>query len=171
MNNKKESEYKAFNLKREYNGYTGEEKYAIATDLPEEELRRKYGTKLKKYEPFIVVTWAVGEVFTESASNETKDRIRVAQGALVYASEYIDEFGRDNTSIAACNLRDRNESILEALNGLKKVQRDRVIAKVVYGYSVKEIANMYGCSASAISQDINNGIRKLRTVLDELEVS
>ena len=42
---------KVLNLAKEYEGYTGEEKYAIITDLSEEELNLCFKEELEKYRP------------------------------------------------------------------------------------------------------------------------
>ena len=46
-------EYTVINLIAEYEGRIAEFKYAVSSALPEEKLRKKYGTELKRYEPFL----------------------------------------------------------------------------------------------------------------------
>lgn len=50
------------NLSYEYPGYTGEEKWAIITDLTEEELIEKYEEIISSYRPFIVLSSMFGSV-------------------------------------------------------------------------------------------------------------
>ena len=44
---------KLINLRYEYHGYTGTEKWAIVTELAEEELWVKYPDVIRRYTPFI----------------------------------------------------------------------------------------------------------------------
>lgn len=53
---------KLINLRYEYHGYTGTEKWAIVTELAEEELWVKYPDVIRRYTPFILLSMAQGEV-------------------------------------------------------------------------------------------------------------
>ena len=44
---------KLMNLKYEYDGYTGTEKWAVITELTEEELWDKYPDIISRYTPFV----------------------------------------------------------------------------------------------------------------------
>ena len=44
---------KLINLKYEYNGYTGDEKWAIITELSVKELWEKYPLVIERYSPFV----------------------------------------------------------------------------------------------------------------------
>ncbi len=57
---------KLINLRYEYHGYTGTEKWAIVTELAEEELWVKYPDVIRRYTPFILLSMAQGEVIDES---------------------------------------------------------------------------------------------------------
>lgn len=63
-------------LDREYNGFIGDQRWAIITDLSEEELRRKYVDVLGKYIPYILLSKAQGEPILESIRNNHKHEIR-----------------------------------------------------------------------------------------------
>ena len=47
---------KLINLRYEYHGYTGTEKWAIVTELAEEELWVKYPDVIRRYTPFILLS-------------------------------------------------------------------------------------------------------------------
>ena len=56
---------KLINLKYEYNGYTGDEKWAIITELSVKELWEKYPLVIERYSPFVHLSIAQGEVIDE----------------------------------------------------------------------------------------------------------
>ena len=64
---------KLINLRYEYHGYTGTEKWAIVTELAEEELWVKYPDVIRRYTPFILLSMAQGEVITEYQNYEAKN--------------------------------------------------------------------------------------------------
>ena len=65
-------EYTVINLIAEYEGRIAEFKYAVSSALPEEKLRKKYGTELKRYEPFLYLTADQGQAIMESIRNNDK---------------------------------------------------------------------------------------------------
>ena len=56
---------KLINLKYEYDGYTGTEKWAIITELTEEELWDKYPDIIGRYIPFVLLSVAQGKVIID----------------------------------------------------------------------------------------------------------
>ena len=63
---------KLINLKYEYNGYTGDEKWAIITELSVKELGEKYPFVIERYSPFVHLSIAQGEVIDDANRNEDK---------------------------------------------------------------------------------------------------
>ena len=63
---------KLINLKYEYNGYTGDEKWAIITELSVKELWEKYPLVIERYSPFVHLSIAQGEVIDDTNRNEDK---------------------------------------------------------------------------------------------------
>lgn len=63
---------KLINLKYEYNGYTGDEKWAIITELSVKELGEKYPLVIERYSPFVHLSIAQGEVIDDANRNEDK---------------------------------------------------------------------------------------------------
>ena len=57
---------KLINLKYEYNGYTGDEKWAIITELSVKELWEKYPIVIERYSPFVHLSIAQGEVIDDA---------------------------------------------------------------------------------------------------------
>ena len=63
---------KLINLKYEYNGYTGDERWAIITELSVKELGEKYPLVIERYSPFVYLSIAQGEVIDDANRNEDK---------------------------------------------------------------------------------------------------
>lgn len=62
---------KLINLKYEYNGYTGDEKWAIITELSVKELWEKYPLVIERYSPFVHLSIAQGEVIDDANRKRT----------------------------------------------------------------------------------------------------
>ena len=63
---------KLINLKYEYNGYTGDEKWAIITELSVKELWEKYPLVIERYSPFVHLSIAQGEVIDDASETLIK---------------------------------------------------------------------------------------------------
>ena len=66
------SECKVINLKYEYEGYTGEEQWAVITELSEKELFEKYPDIISHYIPFVLLSVEQGKAVYEFRRNESK---------------------------------------------------------------------------------------------------
>ena len=73
MSNKDKKEYKALDIKYQYDNYTGTEKWIIISDLSDEELLSKY-PDTEQYIPFIRLAPEQGEVLLEA--NRNMDKLR-----------------------------------------------------------------------------------------------
>ena len=82
-----QEECKVINMKYEYNGYTGNEQWAIISELTEGEILEKYLPLLSGYFPFIVLSPAFGEVRDEVRRNEKKHRMRAIRSVDSYNFE------------------------------------------------------------------------------------
>ena len=78
---------KLINLRYEYSGFTGTEKWAIVTELSEEALWDKYPDIISRYMPFILLSMAQGEVISESHRNNDKYEKRSKRTIDVYGYE------------------------------------------------------------------------------------
>lgn len=76
---------KLINLRYEYHGYTGTEKWAIVTELAEEELWVKYPDVIRRYTPFILLSMAQGEVITEYQNYEAKENYTYDRSSYIIA--------------------------------------------------------------------------------------
>lgn len=81
------SECKVINLRFEYIGYNGAEKYAIVTDLTKEELLAKYPDVICRYTPFIHLSITHGEVIREFHRNNDKFQKRDKRNHDLYGYE------------------------------------------------------------------------------------
>ena len=66
-------------MRYEYDGYIGNEQWAIISELTEKEILEKYRPIVSDYIPFIVLTPAFGEVRDEYRRNEKKFQMRAAR--------------------------------------------------------------------------------------------
>lgn len=96
------TECKLINLKYEYQGYTGTEKWAVVSELSEKELFEKYPDVISRYTPCVLLSVEQGEVIAEAKRNDDKyekrsSRIDLDEGVidvnhtLVYYEHRSDE--------------------------------------------------------------------------------
>ena len=89
LNNKKgrdDKKYKVINLKYEYEGYEGSEKWAIISELSEEELFGLYPDEMRRYSPFVLLSVEQGKVISDFKANEDKHRLKQQLFAQAIAS-------------------------------------------------------------------------------------
>lgn len=131
---------KLINLRYEYKGYTGTEKWAIVTELAEEELLVKYPDVIRRYTPFILLSMAQGEVITEYQNYEARERMRKLLFGHAFDindgefEEHHPELAVDTDPVEEIMLRDNIERLRSALCYLSETQKRRVINSVVYTY-------------------------------------
>ena len=144
---------KLINLRYEYSGFTGTEKWAIITELSEEALWDKYPDVISRYTPFILLSMAQGEVISESHRNNDKYEKRSKRTIDVYGYEddifeqfhpksiapFIDPFDKaeeEQIEEAKEKLRQLELSkVRQALSMLQPVQRERLLKSVLLGIS------------------------------------
>ena len=142
---------KLINLRYEYHGYTGTEKWAIVTELAEEELWVKYPDVIRRYTPFILLSMAQGEVIDESYRNNDKYEKRAKRTIDVYGYEddISEQFHRELITPFVDPFEQAEEERIEeekeqlrqleiakvrkVLEMLKPVQRERLIKAILLG--------------------------------------
>ena len=94
---------KLINLKYEYNGYTGDEKWAIITELSVKELWEKYPLVIERYSPFVHLSIAQGEVIDDANRNEDKYAKRSSRtlDCYGYDDEMSSQFHKELTAVLA----------------------------------------------------------------------
>ena len=163
---------KLINLRYEYHGYTGTEKWAIVTELAEEELWGKYPDIIRRYTPFILLSMAQGEVIDESYRNNDKYEKRAKRTIDVYGYEddISEQFHRELITPFVDPFEQAEEERIEeekeqlrqleiakvrkVLEMLKPVQRERLIKAILLGMSSRKIAKEEGVYYSVVDKSI-----------------
>lgn len=178
-------ECKLIYLDREYNGFIGDQRWAIITDLSEEELRRKYVDVLGKYIPYILLSKAQGEPILESIRNNHKHEIRSKRTTepFDYDDELLPLFHSELLSFV--DPLEEKEKIIERLKEehaldeliikvqkvlslMKPIQRDRLIKNVVRGLSSRKIAKEEGVNYSTVDKSIKAAKKNFRRIFEKL---
>lgn len=124
-------ECKLINLNYEYPQYTGEEKWAIISDLTEEDIMRKYAELIQPYSPFLLLNSAFGEVRKDYIRNEKKHQMRAIRSIHIF--DVDEEFEEHHPEVAIQSYEDEYEHQVEieklhqAIQKLKPIQKERII--------------------------------------------
>lgn len=164
---------KLINLRYEYSGFTGTEKWAIVTDLTENELQSKYTDVIRKYTPFVLLSVAQGEVITEYQNAEAKERMRklrythpfdITDGE--FEEHHPELVVKENILEQIC-LQEEKQLIREAIDKLTDIQKRRIITYYFEDKSIREIAATEGVNISKIEKSISLALKKLKFFLSE----
>ena len=163
-------ECEVIDLRYEYSGYTGFEKYAIITGLTEEELYEKYAELIQGYKPFLLLTPDFGEVRDEFRRNEKKHQMRAIRSvdAFSYDDEVITAFHPELiTGDFTLQLIERElyAEIKTLVNKLPEKQRRRIEQYYYENKTLREIAEIEGVHYSNIKHILDNAIKNLRNNL------
>ncbi len=177
---------KLINLKYEYTGYTGQEKWAIITELSEEELQKKYPDIISRYTPFVLLSMAQGVVIEDARRNDDKYEKRAKRTFDVYGYEddmteqfhkelltfFEDPFEKaESERLAEEKERLRQEEskkVRLTLNLLKPKQRDRLIKVVLLGMSSRKIAKEEGVNYSVVDKSIAAAKKNFKRIYENL---
>ena len=142
-----DTECKVIDLVKEYGGessYTGEEKFAIATNLPEKVLMKHFSTELEQYSPFVIITTEMYDAISECNANDNRERIRCIKFHEVMTQDLeaslIDEF---SSPVRICESKYIYSLIRDRISELPELERSR-LNQFVRGYTAKEIAEREG---------------------------
>ena len=168
-----QNECKVINLKYEYEGYTGEEQWAIITELSEKELFEKYPDIISRYIPFVLLSVEQGKAVYEFRRNESKfyKRSLNNEDAFGYDDELIgifhsevfvpDFFEQKITEEYEENRYQLKMKLLDkALSSLTEKQYKYLITRYVANKSAREIAEAEGVSHQAIEKHLNAAVKK-----------
>ena len=182
INKSFKQECKIINLATEYKGYTGTERYAIVTDLSEEELNSRYGEEIKPYRPFVILTRQMGLAIRIHQRNEDKYKKRNARGTRTITCVEEDESSinslavedeqtvRDAEAEEAEASRRINTVSKKALVELTALQRKYLIRHFVDKKSYREIGKEEGKSKETIRIICKAALKKYIKVVKKLEV-
>lgn len=170
---------KLINLRYEYSGYTGTEKWAIVTELSEEELRTIYPDIISRYIPFILLSMAQGEVIDESYRNNHKHEMRTKRTVDVFGYEddiseqfhrelitpFIDPFEKVEEEKT---FLEKMEKVRLVLGLMKPIQKQRLIKAVVLGLSSRKIAKEEGVNYSVVDKSIAVAKKNFKKIYENL---
>lgn len=177
---------KLINLRYEYKGYTGTEKWAVVTELTEKKLRKKYPDIIKRYTPFVLLSMAQGEVINESDRNDDKYEKRAKRTLDVYGYEddISEQFHRELITPFADPFEQAEEEQLEiekeqlrrmeiakvrkVLEMMKPIQKERLCKVVLMGLSSRKIAQEEGVNYSAVDKSIAAAIKNFKKYYENL---
>ena len=167
MNNK---DYELISLEVEYPGIQGGCRWAVATDLSNDELFQKYGEELAMYKPLLLITKEQSEVFKEYHRNDKKHEMR---GLRCHDPRgYLEGF---EWSQHAVNIISSGLEIDDVLNAvylkfafqqLSRIQQLRVGLYFFLEMTEEEIAKLEGVSHQAVHKSIAEAIKAMRYMLD-----
>lgn len=179
LNEEFQSECKVINLKYEYEGYIGEEQWAIVSELTEKELFEKYPDIVSHYIPFVLLSVEQGKAVYEFRRNESKfykrslnnedafgyddELIGVFHSEVVvpgFVEQQITEEYEENRYQLKMKLLDK------ALSSLTEKQYKYLIARYVANKSAREIAKEEGVSHQAIEKHLNTAIKKVKKIFE-----
>lgn len=164
------NECKIINLKYEYKGYTGKEKWAIISDLTESEIIEKYIPFVQEYIPFIVLPLYYEDICNEYRRNENKHFMRASRSIEPF--NYEDgEMEQHHPELVSNLLEEsffRSEKERElriAISKLKLIQRERLIKYYFEGQNTHQIADNEGVSHQTVSNSISSALKNLKKLL------
>ena len=162
------NECKVINLKYEYKGYTGSERWAIITELAEEEIWIKYPDVIRRYSPFILLSIAQGEVITEYQKYEARERMRKLHYGHAFDINDGDfeihhpELVVEVDPVEEIMLQDNIKKLQKAIYCLSETQKRRIIKYFFYNQSFEKIADEEGVDFTSVRESVNSAIKKLR---------
>lgn len=162
------SECKLINLKYEYKGYTGNEKFAIITELSEEELKQKYPDIIERYVPFLLLSMKHGEVIAEAHRNDDKFAKRAKRHGSLFDindgcfEEHHPELAVNDDIIEAIEFEEQIDQLYEYINRLDETLKRRLTKHYLEEKSMTQIALEEGVSRVAIKKSITLAIKKLK---------
>ena len=165
--NNENKEYELINLEFEYPGINGGVKWAVISDLPMEELMRKYGAELEHYSPVILLSVEQGEAFKEFHKNEHKHDVRDLRHKVPvnydenlqgYLQPLYDIAPIDNEAVQP----EEMELLRVAIESLPAIQQRRLRLYFFEGLSFREIAKIEGVRFSSVAKSVDLAIKKIK---------
>lgn len=177
LNEEFRNEFKVINLKYEYEGYIGEEQWAIISELSEKELLEKYPDIISRYIPFVLLSVEQGKAVYEFRRNESKfyKRSLNNEDAFGYDDELTGIFHSEvvvpdfvEQQITEEYEETRNQLKMKLLNkalsSLTEKQYKYLIARYISNKSAREIAKEEGVAHQVIDRHLNAAAKKIRKV-------
>lgn len=159
---------KVLDLNYEYHDCVGTERWAIITELSEEELWKLYPDIIGRYEPFVLLSPEQGQAIEAFKNNEAKHRMRAIRRNSFFDindgefEEHHPEAAVADDSFERIEQEETIAELLSYLETLEEIQKDRIKRYYFYGGSYTDIAIEDGVSRQAVAYSIRNGIENLK---------
>ena len=150
------NDYVVLSLEKEYPGYTGTEKWMIITDLPREEFAEKHPDQISLLDSSVIMSVAMGVELLRYKNNEAKHGMRSKRKEVRIDAEAL-SIADERVSSHFSNLW-----LMNAIDSLPQLQRDRIIKNYVYGFSAETIAEFEGVNISSVQRSLRKGVANLR---------
>ncbi len=140
--------YSVISLPYEYKGYQGKIRYAIVTDLTEDELISLYADEIEQYRPFVIITREMRLAMRIYDRNENKHRMRQARGErlindeLDYSCIYLYLIADDEQTVleSKCDSEKIIELCKQAMLTLDPKEYDCLVRHFIEGTSIRVMA-------------------------------
>lgn len=163
-------ECRIINLRKEYPNYLGIAKWAIASSLPEVELRAKYAALVKPYEPFVYLT---ADQYLPIVHFHNADRNYLRQYvAHMDAYGYQDDlFERFHPELIVNVLEGKPNwtRLYIAIEQLNPAQRVRIKKRYFDSLSYEEIALQENVSPQAVQQSVARALATMKKYLEAIK--
>ena len=153
-----ERDHVILNLKSEYPGYTGQEKWMIITDLDEEEFSSRYPEEYRFWGDALILNTEMGDEVMRYKNNESKHRRR-NRDICISAEEADELLIAEDTSPSSV---ENSIWLNEALDRLSKKQQARICGYYLVGNTMSTIAERENISRSAVQKSISRGLDRIR---------
>lgn len=172
-------ECKVIDLRFEYVGYTGAEKWAIVSELSEKELLKKYPDEIKRYVPFILLSVEQGKVIAEYNRNEDKFRKRRQNNESGFGYDELTE--TEHIEVAVPDYIEQKEFdeyyenreeqkmqlFAQAIASLTEKQCKYFIMRYVDGKSARDISKEEGIAHQVVDRHILAAKKKFEKIFED----
>ena len=169
--NKFNDELIVINLAKEYEGYKGDVRYAIVSDLSEEELCKTREDEIKHFRPFVIISTEMYAAICESKRNDQREQKR----DYLYHNAYAlnDDRVPANPNSDPAVMEESAYTMEHIINKMRKLPRQRgrrMYQHYILGYSVEEISKIEGVSKEVVYESLRVAKREMRKIFAESEV-
>lgn len=154
-------------LVEEYQDENADIKWAVVTDLKEQELQLIFGDEIQSYSPYSILSLEQGQAIFDFHKNNAKFDWRyrhkeicgLTEEVMTIISEDVHSF--DGTKNVNSRII-RNEALLHALDSLTEKQKSRFIMHVIDELTEREIGDLENADHKSVHESIAAARRKLR---------
>ena len=168
-------EFEIVDLSVEYagaTGFVGKERYAIVTDLSEEDLLASFEQHIEPYKPYVIISREMYGAMNDTFLNDDRERKR---GEL-----YHDQFSFESLLLLVDETADpykicesvyNIEFIISRMMELPDNIGPRIYDKYLLGLTTKEVAEKYNLSESGVRHSIFQAKPMLHDIFVECGVA